>query len=79
MDKSKIILFSDTIRNKLYKEVKGKASYFGILPNKILDVDQEFVDSIVINGKVFNKKIKEQRKELIRKINDEGYEQLIDE
>ncbi len=49
MDKSKIQLFSDTVREKLIYEIQQRATLFGITPDNIFDVDQEFEDSIVIN------------------------------
>ncbi|GEM_PF-622643 len=48
-------------------------------PDKIQDVDKEFEDSIVIGGRVFNKKIRQQRERLIREVKEKGYDQVIDE
>ena len=79
MDKASIIKFSDTIRERLSKETKSQAANYGIYPDKIQDVDKELGDSIVIDGKVFNKKIKRQREQLVREVKEKGYEQLIDE
>lgn len=79
MDKTKIQVFSDTVREKLFSEIQQRAMQFGINSENIFDVDQEFEDSIVINGKVFDKKIKGQRERLIREINERGYDQVIDE
>ena len=79
MDKASIIRFSDTVRDKLYQETQRKAAYYGILPDTIQDVDDEFEDSIVIGGRVFNKKIKQQREQLIKEVREKGYDQVIDE
>ncbi|MGB8218706.1 MAG: BREX-1 system adenine-specific DNA-methyltransferase PglX [Candidatus Methanoperedens sp.] len=79
MDKASIIKFSDTIRDRLYEETKNRAAYYGIFPDKIQDVDKEFEDSIVIGGRVFNRKIKKQREQLVREVREKGYDQLIDE
>jgi hypothetical protein len=79
MDKASIIRFSDTVREKLLQETQRKAASYGILPDTIQDVDQEFEDSIIIGGKVFNKKIKQQREQLVKEVRDKGYDQVIDE
>lgn len=79
MDKAKIIKFSDTVREKLLHEVKERAAFYGILPKKTLPVDSEHSDSIVIGGKVFNRKIKEQREHLVKEVNHKDYEQVMDE
>ena len=79
MDKAKIIKFSDTVREKLLHEVKERAAFYGILSKETLPVDSEHSDSIVIGGKVFNRKIKEQREHLVKEVNHKGYEQVMDE
>jgi type II restriction/modification system DNA methylase subunit YeeA len=78
MDKASIIRFSDTVREKLLQETKRKAAYYGIFPDIIQDVDEEFEDSIVIGGRVFNIKIKQQREQLVREVKENGYEQVMD-
>ncbi len=78
MDKSAIIEFSNKVRDKLNAEVRSQAAYYGILPKEIHAV-QEHADSVIINGKVFNSKIKNQRSQLVKKIKDKGYEQVMEE
>ncbi|MEA3294209.1 MAG: hypothetical protein U9P81_04430 [Euryarchaeota archaeon] len=48
MNKKKIAQFSDTPRDKLSEETKKRAAYYGILPDSIQSVDDEFENSIVI-------------------------------
>lgn len=79
MDKANIIKFSDTVREKLLHEVKERAAFYGIHPKEILPLDSEHSDSIVVGGKVFNKKIKSQREQLVREVKNKGYEQVMDE
>lgn len=79
MDRASIIRFSDTVRDRIYEETKNRAANYGIFPDKIQDVDKEFEDSIVIGGRVFNRKIKRQREQLVREVREKGYDQLIDE
>ncbi|ODV49076.1 type II restriction/modification system DNA methylase subunit YeeA [Methanohalophilus euhalobius] len=79
MDKSSIITFSNSLRNKLVQEVKDRAAFYGILPDKVLPVDSEHADSIVIGGKVYNKKIKNQRARLVKEVAEKGYEKVMDE
>lgn len=79
MDKNSIITFSNSLRDKLEQEVKHRAAFYGILPDKVLPVDSEHADSIVIGGKVYNKKIKHQRERLVKEVAEKGYEQVMDE
>ena len=79
MDKTKIQEFSDSLRDTLLLETQKRAAYYGIHPDAIKDVNQEFEDSIIIAGKVFNKRIKKQREQLIRDIREKGYTQVVDE
>ena len=79
MDKAKIIKFSDTVREKLLHEVKERAAFYGIRPKEVLPVDSEHSDSIVIGGKVFNRKIKDQRDHLVKEVKHKGYEQVMEE
>ncbi|MGB9929834.1 MAG: BREX-1 system adenine-specific DNA-methyltransferase PglX [Methanosarcina sp.] len=78
MDKSAIMEFSNKVRDKLNTEVRSQAAYYGILPKEIHAVE-EHADSVVINGKVFNSKIKNQRSQLVKKIKEKGYEQVMEE
>ena len=80
MDKTKIQQFSDSVREKLLSDIKNRAAFFGILSDDtIYPVDKEFDNSIIINGKPFDAKIKKQRDILIQEINERGYNQVIDE
>lgn len=78
MDKPKIIEFSNKVREKLDAEVRSQASYYGILPKEIHAVE-EHADSVIINGKVFNSRIKSQRSQLVKQIKEKGYEQVMEE
>jgi len=78
MDKSSIIEFSNKVRDKLNAEVISQAAHYGIFPKEIHALE-EHVDSVIINGKVFNSKIKKQCSQLVKQIKDKGYEQVIDE
>ncbi|MEA3294211.1 MAG: hypothetical protein U9P81_04440, partial [Euryarchaeota archaeon] len=79
MDKKSIAQFSDILRDKLSEETTKRAAYYGILPDSIQSVDNEFEDSIVIGGKVFNSNIKDKREQLVHKIKEKGYVQVMDE
>ncbi|MDD4127833.1 MAG: BREX-1 system adenine-specific DNA-methyltransferase PglX [Methanomicrobium sp.] len=79
MDKAKVLEFSNSLRNNLLEETKKRAAHFGILPNKISEVEKEFEDSLIIGGKVYNKKIKEPREFLVKNIKDKGYERVVEE
>jgi type II restriction/modification system DNA methylase subunit YeeA len=79
MDKKSIITFSNSLRKQLEQEVEDRAAFYGILPDKVSPVDSEHADSIVIGGKVYNKKIKKQRARLVKEVAEKGYEQVMDE
>ncbi|NPE28182.1 BREX-1 system adenine-specific DNA-methyltransferase PglX [Methanococcoides sp. SA1] len=79
MDKASVVKLSDTVRNKLLKEVKDRAGFYGIRPKEIIPVDSEHSDSIVIGGKVHNKNIHEPREQLVKEVKHKGYEQVMDE
>ena len=79
MDKASVVKLSDTVRNKLLKEVKDRAAFYGILPKEIRPVDSEHSDSIVIGGKVHNKIIHKPREQLVKEVKHKGYEQVMEE
>lgn len=79
MDNKSIEIFSNITKQKLLKEVRNRAVNYGIFPDKILVVDSEHSDSIVIGGRVFNRKIKDQREQLVKEIKQKGYDQVIEE
>ncbi|MEL7662653.1 MAG: BREX-1 system adenine-specific DNA-methyltransferase PglX [Methanosarcina mazei] len=78
MDKSKVIEFSNKVRDKLNSEVRSQAAHYGIFPKEIHSVE-EHADSVVINGSVFNSRIKNQRSQLVKQIKEKGYEQVMEE
>ena len=78
MDKSAIIEFSNKVRDKLNAEVRNQAAFYGIFPKETHTVE-EHADSVIINGKVFNSRIKNQRSQLVKQIKEKGYEQVMEE
>ena len=85
MDKSKVIEFSNKVREKLKEEVRSQAAYYEIYPEKIYHLEEEYEQSIKVNGRLFinsPKKhiyIKQPRFQLVKQINDKGYEQVMEE
>lgn len=78
MDKSAIIEFSDKVRDKLNSEVRSRAAHYGI-SSKEIRVVEEHADSVVINGSIFNSRIKNQRSQLVKQIKEKSYEQVMEE
>ncbi|KKG09808.1 BREX-1 system adenine-specific DNA-methyltransferase PglX [Methanosarcina sp. 2.H.A.1B.4] len=78
MDKSKVIEFSNKVRDKLNAEVESQVARYGISSKEIHAVE-EHGDSVVINGKVFNAHIKQQRSQLVKQIKEKGYGQVMEE
>lgn len=78
MNTKKIEIFSNTLRDKLRTEIISKANQLGISENNIAEV-KEYEDSLIINGQVFGKEIKNQRNEFKEELTKKSYNELIDE
>ena len=78
MNNKKVSQFADALREKLRSEVILKASRLGITQKGVSEI-QEFEDSIVINGQIFDKEIKKQRAEFKEALSKRNYSDLIDE
>ena len=86
MDKSAIRKFSVAARKKLIDAVKQKAYEVGVLDTDVKDI-QRTPDGFVYNGVLFDKKIAEQREQLIQAIENRsdgkgyrhGYDLLTEE
>lgn len=78
MDKSAIKNFAVSARVKLKEQIEQKAYSFGITKNDIKEVNV-FEDTFEINGKKYNKRLFKHRESLINKINEEGFEQVLEE
>lgn len=74
MDKNAIKKYAVWARTELIERVTQKALQYGVSGKKIID---ENADSI--NGKLLTEVEKKQRKALIGKINDKGFEQVMEE
>ena len=79
MNKGAIKNFAVEARRKLLGQVAQKAAYYGITEDGIEDVKSESDDGIVIGDRVHNKRIKKQREDLVRRVRETGYEQLVEE
>lgn len=74
MDKNAIKKYAVWARNELIERVTQKALQYGISEKEIIDSN---ADSI--NGNLLTEIEKKQRKALIEKINEKGFEQVIEE
>lgn len=74
MDKNAIKKYAVWARTELIERVTQKALQYGISEKNIIDAN---ADSI--NGKLLTEVEKKQRKALIGKINDKGFEQVLEE
>ena len=79
MNKSAIKNFSVEARKNLLYHMAKKAEYYGITSEKIEPVVSESDDGIVIGDRVHIKKIKKQREDLVRRVLEKGYEQVMEE
>ena len=78
MNKSAIKNFAMRARNKLMAAVEQKAFEIGVTRSGIKDIET-FQGGFRVNDKVFKASEVEQRKKLIQKIREKGFDQVIEE
>lgn len=78
MDKSAIKNFAVSARVKLKQQIEQMAYSFGITKDEVKDVEM-FEDTFEVNGNKYNKKLLKHRESLLKKINEKGFEQIIEE
>ena len=78
LDKTAIKKFATSARIKLIEGVKLRALKFGISEDEIVPVD-ELTDGLIINGQLYNQETKKKYQHLIRRIELEGYETVMEE
>lgn len=78
MDKSAIKNFAVNARVKLKEQIEQKAYTFGITKNEIKSVET-FEDAFEVNGNRYDKRLFKHRESLIKKINEKGFDQVIEE
>lgn len=78
MDKTAVKNFATRARKRLIEDIKQKAYELGITKDKIEEVD-DFDGGFRVNGRVFKKHEIKQRKELVAKIKEKGFEQVVEE
>ena len=74
MDKTAIKKYAVWARQDLINRVKQKAYQYGIMENEAIDKDADNV-----NGKLLSATEKTQRKALLRKISQNGFDHVIEE
>lgn len=79
MDKNAIKKFAIRARNKLLGQVEQKALQYGISTEGVHAPQLQGKDAVVINGAVYNEKIKEQRSRLINQIKEKSFNQVMEE
>lgn len=78
MDKSAIKNFAVGARVKLKEQIEQKAYTFGITKSEIKKVET-FEDTFEINGIKYEKRLLKHRESLVKKINEKGFDQVIEE
>ncbi|MED4238943.1 BREX-1 system adenine-specific DNA-methyltransferase PglX [Priestia megaterium] len=79
MNKSALKAFAVSARKELLKKVEAKAMKIGITEDSIKKADIESSDAIFIDGKHLSKEEKVQRDKLITRINQIGFQQVMEE
>ncbi|OOE12495.1 BREX-1 system adenine-specific DNA-methyltransferase PglX [Fictibacillus arsenicus] len=79
MNKFALKSFATSARKELLKKVAAKAMKIGITEEKIKKADIESSDAIFIDGKQLSKEEKIQREKLIARINQNGFNQVMEE
>ena len=74
MNKSAIQKYAIWARKELIEKVKIKAFEYGVSEEKLVDAKEDS-----INGKLLTSKEKTQRQQLIKKVNELGFEETIEE
>lgn len=78
MDKSAIKNFAVSARVKLKEQIEQKSYTFGITKNEIKTVEM-FEDAFEVNGNKYNKSLLKHRESLVKKINEKGFDEVIEE
>ncbi|WP_462406687.1 BREX-1 system adenine-specific DNA-methyltransferase PglX [Gracilibacillus sp. Marseille-QA3620] len=79
MDKSALKTFATNARKELLKKVEAKAMKIGITEETIKKADIESSDAFFIDGRQLSKQEKTQRDELIARISQIGFKQVMEE
>jgi type II restriction/modification system DNA methylase subunit YeeA len=79
MNRSALRSFAMTARRELLNKVKSKAMKIGITEEKIKKADVEGSDAIFIDGRQLSSEEKTQRKNLIKLIEQKGFNQVMEE
>ena len=74
MDKNAIKKYAIWARKELIAKVSQKAAAYGIEKDNIVDANADSIDGVMLSSVE-----KKQRKALIEKVNEKGYEQVIEE
>jgi len=78
MDKSAIKNFAVGARVKIKEQIEQKAYAFGIIKDEIKKVEI-FEDTFEVNGNKYNKRLLKHRESLVKKINEKGFDQVLEE
>src|SRR5690606_41447515 len=79
MNKSALKTFATSARKELLKKVEAKAMKIGITEDNIKKADIESSDAIFIDGRQLSKEEKIQRDRLIDRINQIGFNRVMEE
>lgn len=79
MNKSALRSFATNARRELLEKVKTKAMKIGVTEDKIKQADVESSDAIFIDGRQLSAQEKKQRQELIKRIEQKGFNQVMEE
>jgi hypothetical protein len=79
MNKSALKTFATNARRELLKKVEARAMKLGITENNIKKADIESSDAIFIDGRQLSKEEKIQRDRLIDRINEIGFNRVMEE
>lgn len=79
LNKTALKNFAVAARRELIERVELQALKTGITKEKVTEATLESSDAVIIHGKPLSDLERRQRNQLINRINDKGYEQVIDE
>ena len=79
MDKTAIKNFAVWARKKLIEDIKQKAYEIGITEKEIKEPEVSTSDTIIIGDRTLNKAEMQQRKSLVSRIREKGFNNVIEE
>src|SRR5437016_691395 len=77
MNRAKLKSYAPQARRDFIQAVTDRAAYFGLTATKVEPITEKG-DSVLIGGRVFSRKVGEQRKRLEERVRQQGFQQTME-